>query len=241
MPSKSGHIYALSGVHQLFPLIPYQQGPQIKVVKKLEQCVCFFTIISSTIGMHRRTYVATTAALLSLGGCTAPDINDANTSIQNRTSAVTSDTVSGEQRQTVPQPDSTPTHTVQETTPQRTPSEVPLKINYDVDEVKQNATTVDYSTLIENIDKYIEKPVYYEYADVYRVIPSEASSQIQMRVSTTAQEWQGVIDGYLLGDEELTEGDIIQFWGFVRGFSEFETVQGNSRIVPSIQVVDYKL
>lgn len=190
--------------------------------------------------MRRRTYLATTALALSLGGCTAPDSNSTNTSTGNETSPVaTADQTTRKQPPTESQPDATPTDTSQETTPQRTPSEAPLKIDYEVAEVKQNAKTINYDTLIQNINDYRGEPVYYEYAEIYRVVPGEASSQIQMNVSTRSQDPQGVIEATWVGDGELIEGYSIQFWGFVRGLSEYETIQGDTIIVPSIQMVDY--
>jgi hypothetical protein len=190
------------------------------------------------VAVRRRKYLAAVAATLCLGGCSD------NAEIITPTPGTTSATPTASE-QPPSQKEPTPTGTTeaetpQEITPQGTPSEAPLRVDYDVAAVKQNAVVVPYDTLVQNIDEYREEPVYYEYARVYRAIPAGARTQLQMSVSTTSRDWQGAIGVYWRSDGELIEGDVIQMWGFVRGLYEYETVQGETRLAPSVQMVDYE-
>lgn len=190
--------------------------------------------------MRRRTYLATAAAMLSLGGCS----ENAET-ITPTTDTKAAPTMS-EQPPTQSEPTSTDTlqetqsDTPQDVTPQGTPSKAPLKIDYDIEAVKQDASIVPYDTLVQNIDAYRGEPIYYEYAKVYRVISSGAHTQVQLSVSTTSRDWQGVIGADWNDDEGLTAGQVIQMWGFVRGLYEYQTAQGETRLAPSVQMVDYE-
>lgn len=109
--------------------------------------------------MRRRTYLATTTAMLTLGGCS--DNAEIITPTPDTTS--TAPMTSEQRRQTEPEPSPTDTpqkETHQDVTPQGTPSEAPLKIDYDIDAVKENAEVVPYDTLVRKIDAYREEPIY---------------------------------------------------------------------------------
>lgn len=190
--------------------------------------------------MRRRTYLAATAAVFSLGGCS--DNAKIITPSPDSTSVAPTTSEHDTQAEREPTPTDTPQEEPrQKVTPEGTPSQAPLKIDYDVAQVKQNATVVPYDTLIQNIDEYREEPIYFEYARVYRVAPAGAHTQVQLAVSTTSRDWQGVIGADWNSDGGLIEGDIIQMWGFVRGLYEYETIRGDTRFAPLLQMVDYQL
>ncbi|RXK48687.1 hypothetical protein [Halorientalis pallida] len=189
--------------------------------------------------MRRRRYLATAAAMLSLGGCS--DDAEIITPTKDTTSAAPT-TIDQPQSPPAERPTNTPqSERPADVTPQGTPSEAPLKIDYDPAAVKENASVVPYDTLVQNINEYRGEAVYYKYARVYRAIPAGAYTQLQLTVSTTSRDWEGVIGADWRSDEELTEGYVIQMWGFVRGLYEYETIEGESRIAPSVQMIDYEL
>jgi hypothetical protein len=195
--------------------------------------------------MRRRTYLTAAAVLLSLGGCSenaeiATPMTDTTATPRASEQPPTQSQLTSTDAPQETQSDTPQDVTPQDVTPQGTPSEAPLKINYDVEAVKQDASVVTYDTLVQNIDAYRGEPIYYEYAKVYRVIPAGAHTQVQLSVSTTSRDWQGVIGADWNDDEGLAAGQIIQMWGFVRGLYQYQTAQGETRLAPSVQMVDYE-
>jgi len=170
--------------------------------------------------MRRRAYLAALAAL-GVAGCSS-----------DRPAGTDGTTTATETRRSV---------TIQQAGSEETTVAGALPSGYDVETVKQNAEAVDYDTLFRNIESYEGEPVYYRYAEVYQTIYDDSYDYLQMNVSTTAEEWQGDVAAYWLGEGRLLEDDYMQLWAVVGGLHEYETVQGNTRTIPLLLIADYEL
>lgn len=178
--------------------------------------------------MRRRTFLATAVSTAGLAGCAGSDRASSPTATE--TDAIPTISVQSTPFNLEPDPTST-----------ETPTRQPLKAEVDVQQRKQHAQTVKYDTLFRDIEQYRGETVYYKYASVYQVIYGESYDYLQMNVSTSSDRWQGDIAAYWLGDERLLEDDYMEIWGLVRGLYEYQTVQGNYRTIPSVQLIDYNL
>lgn len=112
--------------------------------------------------------------------------------------------------------------------------------DYNVDEVKSDAQTVDYDELLRNIEDYEGASVEYR-GQVMQVIDRDGDQYI-LRVAVTRESFGWDDDVYISWEgERVLEEDIIRFWGVVEGPITYETVLGNERTIPEITAVDIEV
>jgi len=186
--------------------------------------------------MDRRAYltgIATTAAL-GLAGCGG----SGDTSAPERrspTARSTSSTTPTETSKPTPEPTPEPT-----ATPGRLEGE-----RYTAEYVRENAhTDVDYDDLFRDFEQYQGEAIHYNYGLLYQAMYDryEDYDYHQLNVKNDPTEaYQGDVAMIWAGDERLLEDDLIELWAIVENLYEYETVQGETRTIPLLTLVDYEL
>lgn len=173
--------------------------------------------------MNRRGYLALAArSIASLAGCSESDPG-----------AVTTTSSSDETQS--PTPTDQPTTTKSPTTTEVDPED------YDPKQVREEAQTLSYDELFRNFEDYKGDAVYFEFMYVYQAIYEDEYTYVQANVSNTEESYQGDIAAWYFGDERILEGDVMEMWGVAEELWEYETVQGDTRTIPGIVLVDYEL
>lgn len=124
------------------------------------------------------------------------------------------------------QPTSTPT---QSPTPTATPS------------IQKRAKEIPYDDLFRNIEQHIGDFVYFGPAQVIQVVEGD-SGNFQFRINVTKENgfYDDDVFGHWSGDRFLEE-DIVEFWGEVLGILKYETVLGNQRSIPELDIYEMNL
>lgn len=173
--------------------------------------------------MRRRAFLAATSALTaSVAGCTDED-----------TAEPTADTTPTEPPTATDPPTATRSPTATATA---TPDP------YDPEIARENAISPTYDELFRNINQYKGDPVRFGWAQVYQVLYGDEYDHIQMYVSNNDQEFEGDVAAEWYGDQRILEDDRFQpVVGVAERLYEYETVQGDTRTIPLLTLVDYEL
>lgn len=182
--------------------------------------------------MNRRQYLAI-AATAALAGCASGDPEEAATTAAPTPTPTPTP---------APTPTATPTPTRTPTeTPTPTPTPTPGPGSYDADQVRSSAETVSYDDLFRNIESYAGEAVYFEYGQVYQTLYEDEYTYLQLYVADSTDEWDGDIAAHYFGDDRILEDDFMELWAVAERLLEYETVQGNTRTIPLVTLVDYDL
>lgn len=110
----------------------------------------------------------------------------------------------------------------------------------DPEEVRENAETVKYDTLVRNINEYEGEPVHYSDARITD-IPEHTESRQEFIAILNDDEWMS--DKYFwciwTDEPQFREDDRIEFYGVVDGLKTYKSVLGD-QTVPQIQVTEIR-
>jgi hypothetical protein len=112
------------------------------------------------------------------------------------------------------------------------------KLEESLANLKNNAETIPYKTLYRDIESNKSKSVHYK-GKVIQVISGILPSY---RVNITQDQYGYWDDTVLVNDAgtdlekhpKILENDIVEFWGFVRGETSYQTVLGATVSLPEI-------
>jgi len=112
--------------------------------------------------------------------------------------------------------------------------------------IRDNATSPAYDEFFRNFEAFQGEQIHFLYGDVYQTLYDQADSPpqydyYQIYVTNNEQEYEGDIAADWYGDERLIEEDIIELWGVAENLYSYETVEGDTRTIPRITLVDYEL
>lgn len=105
------------------------------------------------------------------------------------------------------------------------------------DEVKENATTIEYDELYRNISEYEGDAVVYENLRIIGA-PSNTDTKKYILMFNSDDGWNdprtfwGVWDG-----DPFRENDVVKIWGVVEGLKTYTSL-GGENTVPEIDIID---
>ncbi len=100
------------------------------------------------------------------------------------------------------------------------------------EEVKAKSIEVSYDDLMRNNENYTDKIVHYK-GKIIQVQNVYGDTYV-LRVGTDAPYYLKDIMWVNYAGKRVLEGDIIEFWGEVKGLKEYKAVLGNSITIPEI-------
>jgi len=105
-----------------------------------------------------------------------------------------------------------------------------------VETIKSNAQKISYDSLMRYNENFVDEIVTYR-GEVIQVIEISKNSYV-LRVAVTKKTyiWDDIIWAYYSG-ERLLKGDIIDFWGRVKGLKTYTAVLGNEITIPEIEIL----
>jgi len=185
--------------------------------------------------MHRRRLLAIVGTA-ALAGCLGDGSDE---------------TPASENPETNPETD-TPTATPPEA-PTKTPTVTPTATetatstpttsgpSRDPETVRENAQSVSWEDLFRNFEDHQDKAIYFEYAQIYQAIYEENYMYFQANVANNEEQFEGDVALTWYGDERLLEDDYLEVWGVAVELITYETVQGNERTIPLLELIDFEL
>ena len=114
-----------------------------------------------------------------------------------------------------------------------------LTVNEIRKQFKTESKSISYKELFRNIDQYKDRKVYYTGKVVQVMGDGNFLSSMRVEVTRGAYGiWDDVVLATILDAEapKILEGDIIKFWGTVKGEQTYQTVLGAEITVPEINV-----
>lgn len=109
---------------------------------------------------------------------------------------------------------------------------------YDPQTARKNARDPSYDDFFRNFESYQGEPIRFEWGYIYQSIYEDNYDYYQLEVSQTEQELEGDIAVVWYGNERYLEDDILNpLVGVAEELMTYETVQGNERTIPRIELV----
>lgn len=108
-----------------------------------------------------------------------------------------------------------------------------------VEEIKRDAKSVDYDALYRNIGRYRGTAVHYIGRIANTPTTEESYQEMIVIIEEGPMGYQEAIWGYWNGRPYRT-GDMIEFWGIVRGLKTYTSISGE-RTLPEIDIVDIEI
>lgn len=172
--------------------------------------------------MYKRKYLGMASASTGLAGCVSGSPSGSNSSGGAHSPNAT----------TTPTPTSSPTPS---------PTPVPGPGDYDAKTVRESATDVAYDTLFRKIEQYKKESVHFEHGQIYQAMYGNDYTYLQLYVTNDSNEWEGDVAATYWGDNRLPRNNAFELWAVVEDLHEYDRVNGDTRTIPLITIVDYEL
>lgn len=113
---------------------------------------------------------------------------------------------------------------------------------YDPQTARENAEEPGYDEFFRDFESYQGEPIRFEWGYIYQTIYEDDYDYLQLEVSQDDEGYEGDIAAVWYGDTRYLEDDILNpLVGVAEELTTYETVQGDERTIPLIELVDADL